>query len=160
MEDDACAQPSPLHGLCYAKQLRDIVGEADLSKQCSPQRKQTIQNKFDQCVIEELGHYINEIARQNCQGCKIDHPSQTRHDYCLMDIEEAIEIFLFDAFSKMDEFDILKKWYPALQEMEANETEMVEAYRLWKTINNKESRNPTPDTLQYWSEKVKQAWTQ
>ena len=150
-------------GISCAIRLREIVSHADLSKECTPERKATHRKQFNECIVKELCTILCEETKRHCQGCRIDHPSQRRHDCCFMDIEERVETFMFDAFRKLDEITVLANWYPSLQELvpnwypllqEAEEADMVEAYRLWKTINGVRSKIPTPETLRYWSEQV------
>lgn len=144
-------------GVSCAEHLRGIVSQADPTKMCSPQRKLDLQNQFDHWVVEELYYLIGCEVERNCHGCIINHPSQYQHDCCFMAVEEHVNMFIHLAFRKMDEFDVLAKWYPSLKE--AEEADMVESYRLWKTINDARYRLPTPETLQHWSEKVIKAQT-
>ena len=45
-------------------------------------RQEIIEGKLLKCYAEEVSMIISMLVLENCEGCRIDHPSQRQHD-CL-----------------------------------------------------------------------------
>ena len=61
--------------------LGEITGEVvpwEVNQQC---------NLMNAIFSQVVDHRVQEFCKEKCCGCKIDHPSQRRHD-CLMMTEE------------------------------------------------------------------------
>lgn len=76
---------------------------------------------FNQLCIEQLWQNVSELSSEKCNGCEIDHPSQTEHS-CLMDSKYIKLILYFElAFTKLDPekiySDLLEKYKCDQQEL-------------------------------------------
>ena len=152
-----------MEGVHYAEILVNKVVNLELTD-VTPRRKKEIHKSFEQCLVEQLRFLIGEEATLNCNGCRIDHPSQRQHDCIMMFPEDQTDMFMYRAVEKMDQFDVMEKWYPKLEVMDLDDEEILEAYNLWKTIKDKTLLKEDETWLDYWSDKVKEyqkkPWTQ
>ena len=64
------------------------------------------------CYAEELKTLIFEqIIKELCYGCSVDHPSQTHHDVCLMmESNEQIQLCLDIALQRLNHENVIAKW--------------------------------------------------
>ena len=64
------------------------------------------------CHAEELKTIIFEqIVRELCYGCSVDHPSQIHHNVCLMmETKEPIRLCLDIALEKLNHENVIAKW--------------------------------------------------
>ena len=143
-----------MDGITYANDLINKVRKVKVTGEVAP-RKKEIHKTFETCLIEHLRYLIGEEVVLNCNGCRIDHPSQTQHDCVMMDTDDRTNLYLFKAVEKMDQFDVMEKWYPKLQDMELNDQELLEAYRLWRTIKKKHNLKLNESWLDYWGKRIK-----
>ena len=49
-------------------------------------RQRLIEEKLLKDYVEEVSAIISMMVLENCEGCRVDHPSQRQHD-CLKEIE-------------------------------------------------------------------------
>ena len=155
MEDETLRE----NGASMACELEYIAKALTCSDDTPVRRKNEIQHSFEQCVIIELQRLILEEVITHCHGCQIDHPSQKQHNICLfMDGDDHTELFLYDAMKKMSPYDIMEKWYPQVRLMDLEEGEILEVYRLWKSIKDKDIMTIDKEWMDQWSDKVKTAW--
>ena len=155
MEDETLRE----NGVSMACELEYKVKGLTCSDDTPARRKSEIQHSFEQCVIFELQCLIMEEVVTHCHGCQIDHPSQKQHDICLfMDSNDHTELFLYDAMDKMNPYNIMEKWYPQVRLMELEDGEILEVYRLWKSIKDKNIITIDKECMDQWSDKVKTAW--
>ena len=53
-------------------------------------RQRLIEEKLLKCYTDEVASEICKLVLLNCNGCRIDHPSQRQHDCLMMEAEEKI----------------------------------------------------------------------
>ena len=58
----------------------------------------------------QLIYEIYNLTQENCEGCKIDHPSQRRHDCCMMDYKTMTYSYLESALERVDEDKVMKSF--------------------------------------------------
>ena len=46
---------------------------------------------------------LRDIAKQNCYGCQVDHPSQIQHSCVMMSVDEQLNLFFDDALKQVHE---------------------------------------------------------
>lgn len=81
----------------------------------------TSANDVYRALIEEMGFQVGEMARKNCNGCRIDHPSQRQHA-CLMDTMEEMTWKYFDkVWDSLDFRAVLEKFKEKFEEATAAE---------------------------------------
>ena len=73
---------------------------------------------FDFMYAEALHHYFPTIVRQNCYGCKGNHPSQLQHSCIIYDDEEHIYMYFDELLSAIDEDSILLSWSEIVDTLE------------------------------------------
>ncbi|KXJ07753.1 hypothetical protein AC249_AIPGENE7427 [Exaiptasia diaphana] len=52
--------------------------------------------------------WICTLTRENCEGCKIDHPSQRRHDCMMLDNKTMTSWYLTEALERVNEEEAMK----------------------------------------------------
>lgn len=143
-----------MDGIVFANELTDKVGKVTNSEKIA-RRQEDLQKSFENCLADHLQQLVEEEASLNCNGCRIDHPSQRQHGCVMMNLEEKADMFLYRAILKMDQYDVMEKWYPQLQTMNLDDEELVEAYRLWKSIKHKRELVKDEKWLDYLADIVK-----
>ncbi len=122
-------------------------------------RINSISEALTDSIVEELQQNIYKEVRINCEGCKIDHPSQTRHILCLFSTTaEWTDQFIDLVLLKLDIHKVMERWYPRLCELELNPKETYEAYKQWTELKasfNKHRVHFNHQLASMWSEKVK-----
>lgn len=146
-----------MEGVSYANELIERISQVKCSLDTESRRKKMIHRTFEECMIAELQSLIKTEVYNDCWGCQVDHPSQ-KHHHCLNGEDEKTEMFLYQAVGKLDPYDIMKQWYPMLKKIE--DEDVLEVYRLWKSIKDKNQLKRDESWLAYWTEKVKNAWKQ
>ena len=73
-------------GLCKLSMRTDI----DESEIILNHRQRLIEEKLLKCYTDEVASEICKLVLLNCNGCRIDHPSQRQHDCLMMEAEEKI----------------------------------------------------------------------
>ena len=62
-------------------------------------------------VAEAVLPHITAISQEHCSGCQTDHPSQFKHDYCMMTPwHDQVDIFLPEASRRVDEEKLYSAW--------------------------------------------------
>ena len=46
-------------------------------------------NLMNAIFLQTVNHRVGELRKEKCCGCKVNHPSQRRHDCLMMAIEEG-----------------------------------------------------------------------
>ena len=62
---------------------------------------------FSQCIDLR----VEELRKEKCYGCEIDHPSQRQHDCIVMTEEEAWETYGIEAIEHIFQKQILQKQF-------------------------------------------------
>ena len=128
---------------------------------------------MDQAILTHLKMAVGDCAKHECQGCRIDHPSQKYHDMCLWTSpREWIEDYGChdpalvgqNIYNVMEDFDksIWKylygdKWrFPmdittGINNLTPEENQ--EAYKNWQYFK-KNQRGLTEQWKTYWAKKV------
>ena len=57
-------------------------------------------------IREELA----DVARANCYGCEIDHPSQTHHSCLMLSETEHLHSYYHETAEKVNTRDVLCLW--------------------------------------------------
>ena len=82
-------------------------------------RKLTLKHELLICYAEALVAIIFEqIVKELCYGCSVDHPSQTHHDVCLMmERKEQITLCLAIAEQRLNHENVIAKWIQRTKHM-------------------------------------------
>lgn len=67
--------------------------------------KQTLDFLYARTVLELL----NEVVKDNCYGCEIDHPSQTQHTCLMWTTTEHLDTYFEQTFNKIKYGDVIIK---------------------------------------------------
>lgn len=67
--------------------------------------KHTLQFLYARVILELL----NDVVKENCYGCDVDHPSQAQHTCLMWTKLEHLDIYFDLTFNKIDEKDKKKK---------------------------------------------------
>jgi hypothetical protein len=61
----------------------------------------SIDVEFEKALKRVLQSEMRQMACEHCQGCEVDHPSQTRHFHLMAGPEELVILYFEDAFNKI-----------------------------------------------------------
>ena len=146
----------------HVRQLRE---EAELAEQNSTSPNADVINTLYKYlhwyVIEELQTLIFLQVHSDCEGCKVNHPSQTRHQLCLFTPPDVwVDFYLDMALQKLDLNNVMDNWYPQIEALNATVSDKREAYRMWTDLNQEFLTKMLDDTWKdQWKHQVQQAWT-
>ena len=145
-----------MEGLIYVNKLMNRISQVTCPMDSESRRKKDIHRTFEECMVRELQSLINTEIFNECYGCQVDHPSQKHHPVCLNEVDDNIEMFFYQAVGKLDIYDIMKQWYPKLETIRLEDEDVLEVYRLWKSIKDKKELQRDQSWMNYWKEKVKE----
>ena len=102
------------NGLCKLSMPSDIDEiEINLSH-----RQRRVEEKLLKCYTDEVASEICKLVLLNCNGCRIDHPSQKQHVDCLMmEAEEKIWVYFDCALDAVSEATIVEVFMNSLQDI-------------------------------------------
>ena len=111
-----------------------------------------------QLFAEELQCNIQDIAKENCYGCSVDHPSQLQHDICIMSTtDEWTDMFLEKAAKRINLKIIKEKWNLELKNIAfVSNSPNCDAGFVWNQISNRFKEFDTED----WSKLVKESFAE
>ena len=66
---------------------------------------------FKEVYCDAVEEELKIIRKEECDGCKVDHPSQRRHDCLMMDAETTVDMFYDTALLRVAEENILNQFY-------------------------------------------------
>ena len=110
------------------------------NKKLTPERRRHICHALQQVMVSKLLAAISAYAKHECEGCKIDHPSQTAHEICLWTTPSSwVEDYGYDkaALSCLNIYDIIYEWNNLLLSinnkglLDLSPVELVEAHKNW-----------------------------
>lgn len=139
--------------------------------------KRRITDTLTEAMLINLRAAIGDYARYDCQGCRIDHPSQKYHDICLWTKpKEWINHYGYHehALRSLNIYEVMKDWNDQLNQAAkhkeehklANLTddEMVEAYKSWMFLKENQliyGRQRTNKEWQdFWKQKLLDSYEQ
>ena len=85
--------------------LREITDEVvpwEVNQQC---------NLMNAIFSQVVNHRVQELRKEKCCGCKVDHPSQRRHECLMMSEEEGWISYGLEAIEHVIEKGILWKQF-------------------------------------------------
>lgn len=150
-----------MDGQNYEKQLRE---EAMQVKYAKPIRERTVmlEELLNYYTVEELQTAIYDEVHRDCEGCKVNHPSQMKHMLCLFtSTDDWVEFYIDTAFKKVNLYKVMSLWYPELQRMQLSDNEKVKAYQMWTDIKEGWEHNRSDlqeEWISVWAERVIKAW--
>ena len=112
-------------------------------------------NSIHNAFATELQHLIYKYVKEDCAGCRVDHPSQIKHTLCLYATEDDwVDLYMQQALKEIDFNKVYNTWRQSLSgPCDEN------ARRLWNTIKDKfEQRTSDEHWLSGWEAHVKQYW--
>ena len=78
-------------------------------------RKNYLKSLLEICYAQQLMPIIKQLVTNDCNGCLIDHPSQTEHDRCIMmDFSEQLDMYLDPAMALLKENMVICTWFEYL----------------------------------------------
>ena len=71
-------------------------------------------------LIDIIGKFTADYVRNNfqCTGCIIEHGSQHQHECLMFSSAEKVDSLFVEAYTNLNEEDILNEWYRQLTEEE------------------------------------------
>ena len=72
------------------------------------ERQDAIEKLLIDAFADHLRYEIVTLTNENCNGCKIDHPSQRQHDCCMMDNTTMTFNYLDAAMERIDQEKAMK----------------------------------------------------
>ena len=99
------------NGLCKLSMPSDIDEiEINLSH-----RQRRVEEKLLKCYTDEVASEICKLVLLNCNGCRIDHPSQRQHDCLMMEAEEKMWVYFDCALDDVSEATIVEVFMNSLR---------------------------------------------
>ena len=74
------------------------------------ERQNTIEELLIEAFAEHLSSEVYKLTQENCNGCKIDHPSQRQHDCLMMDNTTMTYNYLDEAMGRIDQDQAMKNF--------------------------------------------------
>ena len=74
------------------------------------ERQIAIENLLIDAFAEHLSTEVYKLTQENCNGCKIDHPSQRQHDCLMMDNTTMTYNYLDEAMERIDQDKAMKNF--------------------------------------------------
>ena len=81
------------------------------------QRQKRIEQKLLKSYAKEIASAISQLVVENCNGCIIDHPSQTQHECLMMERDEQLCMYFDDALSKISEAKVMEAFTESLNDI-------------------------------------------
>ena len=83
-------------------------------------------NLMNAIFLQCIDLRVEELGKEKCYGCEIEHPSQRQHDCLMMSDEEAWETYGLEAIEHIFQKQILQKQFTeAIRIMKLNPHEQV-----------------------------------
>ena len=57
------------------------------------------------------------MVLENCEGCRVDHPSQRQHDCLMMEDEQKMWLYFDTALEKVSEAKVVETFVNSLQDL-------------------------------------------
>ena len=125
-------------------------------------------------TLMNLREGVKDYARHECQGCRIDYPSQKYHDLCLWTSpQEWIQDFKYHepALECLNIYNVMEDWDeticdylkdPKARKIKAvhllTPEEVEEAYKSWQYFK-KSQRELTDQWKKFWAKKLLESYT-
>ena len=74
------------------------------------ERQDAIEKILINAFADHLSYEVLTLTKENCNGCKIDHPSQRQHDCCMMDNTTMTYNYLDTAMERIDQDQAMKNF--------------------------------------------------
>ena len=111
---------------------------------------QTFQFLYARTIVDHLP----DVAKADCYGCEVDHPSQTHHT-CLMWTEiEQLDLYFDQIFQKLIPADIITLLQQQVSLMDIPEDDKVAFNKLVESDHWREKHIPSRDILHQYAEKL------
>lgn len=110
--------------------------------------KHTMNFLYARTILELL----NDVVRENCYGCEVDHPSQVHHTCLMWTNIEHLHTYLDLTFNKIDQRSIVNQLRNQVELMELPEhhkTIVHEQFEDWCKIHK-----PKPDDVRDTTERL------
>jgi len=121
-------------------------------------RSLMLKHTLDSAMVDVLQTLIYDQVRKDCNGCRIDHPSQLQHPLCLFTTtDEWVDLYIDIALTQLDFSKVIAQWYPEICLHTLTGEETIQAYEFWKDIKQ-QHKNRDSVWIEMWSERVKGAW--
>ena len=85
--------------------FEDLISE--IKPPLSP-RQESLKKLLIQAFAEHITNQICILTKENCEGCKIDHPSQRRYDCMILDNKAMTSWYLTEARERVNEEEAMK----------------------------------------------------
>ena len=69
-----------------------------------------LDSTLDLCFALQAFELIDKVANSECDGCKVGHPSQLRHNCLMLNLEEKLEQYFNAIFDAIDVDEVFAKW--------------------------------------------------
>lgn len=110
--------------------------------------KQTLDFLYARTVLELL----NEVVKDNCYGCEIDHPSQTQHTCLMWTTTEHLDTYFEQTFNKIKYGDVIIQLREQVELMDIPnylKNSVFAQFQEWCDIHK-----PKADTIRFAAEKL------
>ncbi|MEW8546195.1 MAG: hypothetical protein AB2693_21970 [Candidatus Thiodiazotropha sp.] len=129
-------------------------------------------------MLKNLRQAVREYAQHECEGCRVNHPSQKYHMLCLRADGEDDWIrdlrYHEPALECLNIYDVMKDWNEELclkfgikdigearGMSHLSPEEAVEAYKNWLFVKKNQYSSPlTKDWKRYWGERIQESYHQ
>lgn len=107
-------------------------------------------------MVRELQDLIHTEVIGNCNGCSVNHPSQTPHDLCLMaTTTEWVEMFFDTALSQLDKTKIMLNAKSKLAKHEGGLVNQMQVKYLLGKLDREFQRGLNGEVLE---RRIRNAW--
>ena len=100
-------------------------------------RQRLIEEKLLKCYAEEVSAIISMMVLENCEGCRVDHPSQRQHDCLMMEDDQKMWLYFDSALEKVPEAKVVETFMNSLRDIKptVNGLELLKyTCQDWRTL--------------------------
>ena len=80
-------------------------------------RQRLIEEKLLKCYAEEVSAIISMMVLENCEGGRVDHPSQRQHDCLMMEDDQKMWPYFDSALEKVLEAKVVETFMNSLRDL-------------------------------------------
>ena len=110
--------------------------------------KHTLDYLYARTILELL----NDVVKENCYGCEVDHPSQVEHTCLMWTQVEHLDVYFNLTFEKIIYGDIVKKFRKKVEFMDIpidDKNSVLDQFDDWCN-----EHKPKAETVQYIAERL------
>ena len=111
-----------------------------------------LKHTLDYLYARTILDLLNDVVKENCYGCEVDHPSQVEHTCLMWTQVEHLDVYFNLTFEKIIYGDIVKKFRKKVEFMDIpidDKNSVLDQFDDWCN-----EHKPKAETVQYIAERL------